>query len=108
MNTVIQNSKASSFTGSNSKVSANGIATGIIVKMPAPADSVKMLVLSSLGDLVFEENRNSVEHGLIGFTFGPELLAKVGKEIYYLTVEGYSKNVQVWEQRLGRFRFHNS
>lgn len=88
------------------QISPFGTATGVITRMPAAADEVKLIVLDSMGEVASESTRSAPEHGMVGLNFSNALIQKAGTEIYFLMVKGYLKGVQVWEQRLGRFSFH--
>jgi hypothetical protein len=88
-------------------ISNRGIATGIVTRMPAAADEVRLVVLNALGDVVSEQPKPVSEVGPIGLNFSDALLQKAGKEIYFLMVKGYVKGALAWEQRLGRFTFHS-
>ena len=87
-------------------ISAQGTATGIVTRMPAAADEVKLVVLNALGETVSEQGKPAGEVGLIGLNFSNALIDKAGKEVYFLMVKGYVKGALAWEQRLGRFSFH--
>lgn len=87
-------------------ISSSGTVTGVITAMPAAADEVRLVVLNSLGELASEERKPVKEIGLVALDFGDALIKNAGKEIYFLMVQGYVKGAQVWEQHLGRYRFH--
>jgi hypothetical protein len=88
------------------KISPSGTATGIITMMPAPADQAKLVILNSLGDVASETIRDVADHGMVALNYNQGFLDQAGKELYFLVVKGYLKGSQVWEQRLGRMRFH--
>ena len=88
-------------------ISLRGTATGIVTRMPAAADEVRLVVLNAVGDVVSEFSKPATEIGLIGLNFNDALVQKPGKEIYFLMVKGYMKGNLAWEQRLGRFNFHS-
>jgi hypothetical protein len=86
-----------------------GRPTGIITRMPAPADEVRLIVLNSLGEAVSETVRPVLpaEQGAVALDYGPEWRDEAGNAIYFLLVQGFLKGTLVWEQRLGRTRFHS-
>ena len=88
-------------------ISARGIATGIITRMPAAADEVKLVVLNSIGEIASEFSKPAPDSGLVGLNFSDALIQKAGKGPYFLMVKGYLKGALAWEQRLGRFSFHS-
>lgn len=91
----------------NGTILERGISTGIITRMPAAADEVKLVVLNAMGEVASEFSRPATDLGLIGLNFSNALIQKAGKEVYFLMVKGYVKGTLVWEQRLGRFYFHS-
>jgi hypothetical protein len=88
-------------------ISARGTATGIVTRMPAAADEVRLVVLNAVGEVVSEQAKAAAEVGLITLNFSASLVEKAGKEMYFLMVKGYLKGNLAWEQRLGRFSFHS-
>jgi hypothetical protein len=101
---TISNKSPISFKG---QISRSGTATGIITRMPAAADEVKLVVLNSIGEVASEFSRPVMELGLLSLNFNADLVKTAGNEIYFLMVKGYLKGSLAWEQRLGRFRFRN-
>jgi hypothetical protein len=87
------------------KATLASLVTGIVSRMPAPADEVKLVVLNSLGEVASESTR-AVDGPLANFSFESRLLDKAGKEPYFLLVKGLVKGKLAWEQRLGSLRFH--
>jgi hypothetical protein len=81
------------------------LATGIITRIPAPADEVKLLVLNALGAVVSESSKLSPD-AMVTLGFSASLMDKAGTEPYFLLVKGFTKGNLAWEQRLGYFRFH--
>jgi hypothetical protein len=86
-------------------ISTRGTATGIVTRMPAAADEVRLVVLNALGDVVSDQGRPAQEAGLIALNFSDALIQKAAKEVYFLMVKGFVKGALSWEQRLGRFSF---
>ena len=87
------------------KPRAAAVATGIITRIPAPADEAKLLVLNAMGAVVSETSKLSPE-SVVTLSFTSSLVDKAGKEPYFLLVKGFVKGALAWEQRLGNFQFH--
>ena len=83
-----------------------GRPTGIIARLPAPADEVRLIVLNGLGEAVSESVRPVPlsEQGAVALDFGTEWRDTSGNSIYFLLVQGFLKGTLVWEKRLGRMR----
>jgi hypothetical protein len=87
------------------KATVASLVTGIVSRMPAPADEVKLVVLNSLGEVASERSRLA-DGPLANLSFESRLLERAGKEPYFLLVQGLVKGKLAWEQRLGSIRFH--